>query len=146
MGRKINTSKFISDGIFKLSIGTTDKKNPLVFYIEGSASLKPLSSKDNYNQDISLFRHSFEKGLFELLKTCDFLDKRFILDFETGAKKMAVNRITSLNFQLFLRQSKDRMLDFKDLEKEFMPKLKDVLQNLGGIIAQHHFLLSKKKE
>ena len=50
--KKINSEIKFNDGIFKVKIGTTNKKHPDIIYIEIGTYISPNEEKKSYKNDV----------------------------------------------------------------------------------------------
>ena len=58
MGVRLNSEKKIENEYFKLKIGTTNKINPIVIYVEGKTFISPNEEKGDYSKDIAEIKHA----------------------------------------------------------------------------------------
>ena len=60
---RLNSEKTIANDNFKIKIGTTNKVNPQVVYVEGKTFIKPLVEKDDYSKDVVEMKRSFNRTI-----------------------------------------------------------------------------------
>jgi len=142
---RLNTEKKIDSENFKLKIGTTNKINPLVVYIEGRAFISPQESKEDYSQDISEIKYNFKRAISNGLQESTLFDKNFIVDFQVASKGVSLNKKSFLSFQFLLRQNKNNVLKLKDLKPTAEPFIKGVVNVLEESINKHNFIVTKTK-
>ena len=58
---RLNSEKTINHELFKIKIGTTNKINPKVIYVEGRTFIQPLNEKNNYTTELTGIKRSFNK-------------------------------------------------------------------------------------
>ena len=80
MGVRLNSEKKIENDSFKLKIGTTNKINPMVIYVEGKAFISPEDDKEDYAKDIAEIKHVFKQSISDGLCTTDVFDNKYIID------------------------------------------------------------------
>ena len=119
MAVRLNNEKKIDNEYFKLKIGTTNKINPIVIYVEGKAFICPTEEKDDYSKHISEIKHRFKRGISEGLYGTDVFDGKYIMDFQVASNGISVNKKSFLSFQFLLRQKR------KKLKRPLNPYLKE---------------------
>lgn len=143
---RLNTEKKIESENFKLKIGTTNKINPIVVYIEGRAFISPQEDKDDYSRDISEIKHNFKRAISNtLLQYTDLFDKNFIVDFQVASKGVSLHKKSFLSFQFLLRQNKNNILKLKDLKPSAEPFIRNIVNTLEESINSHNFIVTKTK-
>ena len=135
---RLNSEKKIEHNFFKLKIGTTNKINPNVIYIEGRTFIKPLYEKDNYNPDIINIKRRFNRFLQNYVNNSDIFSNKFILDFQVAQSGIAVNKRSFLSFQFFLK--------LKDIKNNTESEIKNILDELIKEIEKSDFEVSKTKK
>lgn len=142
---RLNTEKRIDSKNFKLKIGTTNKINPIVVYIEGRAFISPQEDKEDYSKDISEIKHNFKHAISTSLQNTKLFDKKFIVDFQVASKGVSLNKKSFLSFQFLLRQNKDNILKLKDLKPSAEPLIINIVNTLEESINNHNFIVTKTK-
>lgn len=142
---RLNSEKKIESEKFKLKIGTTNKTNPIVVYIEGRTFICPQDDKDDYSKDISEIKHSFSRAISQHIQESELFDNKFIVDFQVASKGISLNKKSFLSFQFLLRQNKDNVLKLKDLKVFAEEMILDIVDNLENNIVEHNFVVSKTK-
>jgi hypothetical protein len=144
---RLNSEKKIEHNFFKLKIGTTNKINPNVIYIEGRTFIKPLYEKDNYNPDIINIKRRFNRFLQNYVNNSDIFSNKFILDFQVAQSGIAVNKRSFLSFQFLLKQKNDNnILKLKDIKNNTESEIKNILDELIKEIEKSDFEVSKTKK
>lgn len=142
----LNTEKAIDHRLFKLKIGTTNKNNPLVVYLEGKTFITPTIEKETYRKDISLIEHGFKNNIREMInKTPYFIDK-YILDFQISDAAISVKKKSFLSFELLLKQNTETILPLKEIRKRTETDICSMINGLEETIKLHDFKLSKTKK
>ena len=137
------TSEIIVDNdIFKIKIGTVDKKNPKTVYYECGTFIEPKENKETYKEDVEFF----EKRLKEIAKKLThsinpdsssdkLFDKNYIVNFEIAEDRIAVNKKSYLSFQIFLKQINN--LSFEDISK-YMKTLSLLISTVYKTDIENH--------
>lgn len=105
--KKIGSIIKVNDDEIKLKIGTVDKKNPDVIYLEGGFYIKPIQQKEEYKSDIKKIKDTFDDLIKEVVDNDNNFknDYMFFIDVADGWIKS--NKKSFLSFQLFLKPSTD---------------------------------------
>jgi hypothetical protein len=146
MGVRLNSEKKIENENFKLKIGTTNKINPMVIYVEGKAFISPLEEKDDYSRDISEMKHALKRSISTNLYSADNFDNKYIVDFQVASSGVAVNKKSFLSFQFLLRQKRDNIMKLSDVKAISEGMINNIADALRDSIIEHNFVLSKTKK
>ena len=140
-----NSEKRIDHENFRLKIGTTNRNNPVVVYINGKAFISPNVEKETYNRDIYEMKRSLTNSIRDNIKKTNLFDESFILDFQVAQNGVAKNKKSFLSFQFLLSQKKDRVLKMKDIKKEATETINNIVGSLENAIYEHDFSIYKNK-
>ena len=143
---RLNSEKKIEDENFKLKIGTTNKIDPVVVYVEGRTFISPQEDKDDYSKDISEIKHNFSRAISKNISNSPLFDRKFILDFQVASKGISLTKKSFLSFQFLLRQNKDNVMKLKDLKERCEELIKNIVSSLEENIVEHNFVISKTKK
>ena len=143
---RLNSEKKIESENFKLKIGTTNKTNPLIVYIEGRTFICPIEDKDDYSRDISEIKHHFSRTISKCVHDSNLFENKFIIDFQVASKGISLNKKSFLSFQFLLRQNKDKILKLKDLKLSAEEMIREIVNTLEESIVEHNFVVSKTKK
>lgn len=143
---RLNSEKKIDAENFKLKIGTTNKIDPVVVYVEGRTFISPQDEKDDYSKDISEIKHSLSRAISRNISNSPLFDRKFILDFQVAAKGISLSKKSFLSFQFLLRQNKNNILKLKDLKERCGELIKKIVDSLEENIVEHNFIVSKTKK
>ena len=143
---RLNSEKKIDAENFKLKIGTINKTNPVVVYIEGRTFICPQEEKEDYSRDISEIKHNFSRAISKYVGESEQFDKKFIVDFQVATKGISLNKKSFLSFQFLLRQNKDNVLKLKELKPTAEKMILDIVDTLEENIVKHNFAISKTKK
>ena len=143
---RLNSEKSLQHKTFKLKLGTTNKNNPLVVYVEGHAFICPQEEKDSYTKDISDFKYTLQRSIRNLLCNNDYLQKEYILDFQIANSGIKINKKSFLSFEFLMKQPKEKILKLNDVKKHTEAQIYEVVDTLEKKIRSHNFSLSKTKK
>lgn len=143
---RLNSEKKIEDENFKLKIGTTNKIDPVVVYVEGRTFISPQEDKEDYSKDISEIKHNFSRAISKNISGSPLFDRKFILDFQVASKGISLTKKSFLSFQFLLRQNKDNVMKLKDLKEHCEELIKNIVNSLEENIVEHNFVISKTKK
>ena len=146
MGVRLNSEKKIDNDSFKLKIGTTNKINPIVIYVEGKAFISPLEDKDDYSRDIYEMKHALKQSITSNLCEAKYFDNKYIVDFQVAASGISVNKKSFLSFQFLLRQKRDNVLKLTEIKNGSEKMINNIADALRDSIIEHNFSLSKSKK
>lgn len=146
MGVRLNSEKKIDNDSFKLKIGTTNKINPIVIYVEGKAFISPLEDKDDYSRDIYEMKHALKQSITSNLCEAKYFDNKYIVDFQVAASGISVNKKSFLSFQFLLRQKRDNVLKLTEIKNGSEKMINNIANALRDSIIEHNFSLSKSKK
>lgn len=144
--RKINSEKKIENDKFNLKIGTTNRLNPLVVYIEGRTCISPEEEKESYNRDIYEIKRTLKHSISKNIESCDLFENKFILDFQITESGVAKNKKSALTFQFLLKQNKDNVLKIKDVHDNASEVINNIIKSLEEAIYSHDFAIYKTKK
>lgn len=145
-GVRLNTEKKIEHESFKLKIGTTNKLNPIVVYVEGKAFIAPEAASDDYQKDISEVKHSLRRSISESLSGMDIFDHKFILDFQVATNGISVGKKSFMSFQFLFKQNKDNVRKLSEVKEDASPMVLKIADALRDNITAHGFSISKTKK
>lgn len=143
---RLNSEKKIENEKFKLKIGTTNKTNPIVVYVEGRAFISPQEDKEDYTRDISELKHEFSRAIRQHIADSSIFDNTYILDFQIASKGISLNKKSFLSFQFLLRQNKEKVYKLKDVKALSEDMITSIVSNLAEDIVEHNFVISKTKK
>ena len=143
---RLNNEKKIDSEYFKLKIGTTNKLEPMIIYIEGRTFICPQKDKDDYSKDISELKTGLKRKLSQLLSGTELFDDKFIMDFQIASKGIIKDKKSFLFFQILLRQKKDNILKLKDVKDKSKDFIDELVNHFAQNIMEHNFEITKIKK
>ena len=144
--KRLTSEKSLQHDTFKLKLGTMDKTNPLVVYIDGKVFITPNEEKDSYTKDMKDIKYDLRKTIREKLSNTDFFQNEYILEFQIADSGIKTNKKSFLTFELLLRQPAGRVLKLGDIKKHMEQNIYDIINSLEQNIVEHNFSLSKTKK
>jgi hypothetical protein len=144
--QRLHNEKKIENENFRLKIGTTNKINPLVVYIEGRTFICPSFEKDDYSKEISEIKRSLSQSISRNIRSSSRFDDKYIMDFQVASSGVAKGKKSFLSFQFLLRQNKDDVLNLKELKEQEIGTINNIVDALQESILTHNFSLSKTKK
>lgn len=143
---RLNSEKTINHNLFKIKMGTTNKINPKVIYVEGRTFIQPLIEKNSYTTELSMIKRGFNKIIQDFINTNDLFSKKYILDFQVAQSGILVSKRSFLSFQFLLKQkNEDKILKLKEVKEKTEDSIQDVLNNLTSCIKECDFNVTKTK-
>lgn len=144
-GTRSNCEKKIENETFKLKLGTTNKNEPYVIYLEGRTFICP-TEDDDYSKQISEIKHMFKREISDMAHKSIFFEDGYILNFQVASSGIAVNKKSFLSFQIFLRQNKNNLLKVVDLKNVASENISSLIGKFSEILSSYGFGLSKTKK
>lgn len=126
--KKINSEVKISNDIFKIKVGTTDKKNPEIVYFEIGCYISPRNFLESYSQSIEKIEKSIKNDLSSILCTSELCEKDFIFVSDVADIRILKNKKSYMEIQLFVKPKKSiKCKKFSEitekLNNEFLVKI-----------------------
>jgi len=143
---RLNSEKTISNENFKIKIGTTNKVNPQVVYVEGKTFIKPLFEKDDYSKNIGEIKRSFNRIIQDNLNGHELYLPKYIFDFQVAQSGVSVNKKSFLTFQFLIRQRQDKMIiKLKDIKAASESLINKIVDEFSEQVKSHDFTITKTK-
>ena len=147
-GVRLNSEKKLECDGFKLKVGTTNKTNPIVIYVEGRGFISPSEEKEkeDYSKDISEIKHVFKASISDKLHENKHFDNKFIVDFQIASSGIAVKKKSFLSFQYLLRQNEENVKKLIDIKNTYSNMFISIADELRDAIIEKGYVLSKTKK
>lgn len=147
-GVRLNSEKKLECDGFKLKVGTTNKTNPIVIYVEGRGFISPSEEKEkeDYSKDISEIKHVFKTSISDKLHENKHFDNKFIVDFQIASSGIAVKKKSFLSFQYLLRQNEENVKKLIDIKNTYSNMFISIADELRDVIVEKGYVLSKTKK
>lgn len=101
--KKIKSESKFKDGDFKIKIGTMDKKNPEVIYIELGSYISPIEEKKTYKPNISNIERETKSVVSTILHESGLCKSDFIFVSEIADERIAKDKKSYLEMQVFVK-------------------------------------------
>jgi hypothetical protein len=137
--KKINSETTIENDLFKIKIGTTDKKNPEIIYIEIGCYISPNEEKE-YGPIIDDIEKGINNFIGEMVGPNSICEKDYIFIFDIAEERITKKKKSYMEMQIFLKVIKEiRSLKFSNIVEKFkeeyiskiLPVVKMYLNNNG---------------
>lgn len=143
--QRLSTEKKLNSDFFRVKIGTMNKSNPQVLYVEGRTFISP-QEEDDYYSYMAQFRKNMNKYIVDTINKFGCFDNRYILDFQVANSGIKVGKKSFLSFQLFLRQKQDNIKSLKEMKGTLQNFVDNVLFSLKENIIENGFNIYKTKK
>ena len=90
------------DNGIRMRVGTLDKKQHDVIYVDMSTYLKPIENKMSYIDDIKYLRVSMGKRMSDIIKKDGRFSKDFIFNFDISDSRIKYGKKTFLTFNYYV--------------------------------------------
>ena len=118
MARLINSEQKYQNPNFKIKVGTTNKKSPNVIYIQLGTYIKPIEIKDSFSDYILSFNKDTKHYLSKLIDEKKNCCKDFILITDIADERIAKDKKSYLDLQIFIKPKEDKKEAFKNIAKK----------------------------
>lgn len=145
-GVRLNSEKRIEHPNFKIKLGTTNKTNPEVVYIEGRTFISPLEEQGDYTRDINDMRFGLKSSINQHIRENNIFDGKFILDFQVASSGIKPTKKSFLSFQFILRQKGEIIPRLLDIKKQSEPMILLIINDLQNKILDKGFTVSINKK
>lgn len=147
--KKIGSIIKFNNKDMKLKIGTVDKKNPEVIYLEGGFYVKPIvqKEKNEYKYDINQIKNVFEDLIKDCINKEHMFDKEYMFFSDIAYEWLKLDKESFLSFQIYLKPSTNIL----EKEKNFSNVMKYVKDNFNynisvkEIFEKYGYEISKTK-
>lgn len=132
--KKINSEVKIDNNLFKIKIGTTDKKNPNVIYVEIGSYISPIEDIDAYTLHIEEIEKSTKNYLTDLLNKNESYEKDFIFISDVADERITKGKRSYIEMQIFVKPKlKLNCQKFSEISNKFnmecVNKILPVIEN-----------------
>lgn len=112
--KKIGSVIKLNNEDIKLKIGTVDKKNPDVIYLEGGFYVKPIIEKDDYKNDMELIKNTFNDLIKDYVKNNNNFKNNFMFFTDVADDWLKFDKKSFFSFQVFLKPSDNLLKEQKN--------------------------------
>ena len=118
MAKLINSEQKYQNSNFKIKVGTVNKKNPDVVYIQLGTYITPTGVKDSFSEYILFFDKETKRYLSRLIDEKKNCQKDFILVTDIADERIAKNKKSYLALQIFVKPKEEKKETFKNIAKK----------------------------
>lgn len=139
--KKIKSESKFTDDSFKIKIGTMDKKNPEVIYIELGSYISPVEEKKSYKPNVSNIERETKSLIGNVLQNSGLCKSDFIFVSDIADERIAMSKKSYFEMQVFVKPTDDikNSIKFVDLTKKFndecvskmIPSIKQYIEENG---------------
>jgi hypothetical protein len=132
------------NGNFNIKIGTSDRLNPAVIYLEANAWVEPMEDYDYaemYNNILPFFKKLLKKYVNEYNNL--FSDK-FIFDIDFPFTNLKYKRKKYLSFSVFFKQRKCNM-NLKEITDLISQTISPYIEQISDYFVMNDFSMRRKK-
>ena len=139
--KKIKSESKFQDNDFKIKIGTIDKKNPEVIYIELGSYITPKEEMESYKPCISKLEREAKSLIGDIIQKSDMCKNDFIFVSDIADERITMNKKSYFELQLFIKPLENikNVCKFTELTKKFnencvseiVPCVKQCITNNG---------------
>lgn len=144
--KRSSVEKKIDNRFFRLKLGTVNRMNPEVIYLEGKTFIIPIDEDRDYSNTLKVIR----KGLSRIVNNALFNNKHFksnyILDLQVANSGVILDKKSFLTFQLLLRQKSESINDLKRVKSNCESFFNSITNELSNFIKEHGFVITKTKK
>lgn len=142
---RLNSEKKINCDNFKLKIGTINKKNPKVIYIDGSTFIIPLFESNNYDNDIFQLKKIFLSEIKKYFVKTNLFSNKFIFNLDIKSNGLKKDKKSFLAFQCHLLQE-NKINTLSTVKKNTEITLNNFIKSIENDIIGHNFMINKYKK
>lgn len=147
MAERTNSECKIEHNKFNLRIGTTNRKNPLVVYVEGKTFISPNVEKESYGNDIYIIKKSLRESIAKNVKNNKHFEDNIIFDFQVAQNGISVGKKSFLTFQFLIKQKQNEVsVKIKEIREKSLPLVMSVISDLDNTISKNNFSIFKSKK
>lgn len=145
MINRLNSENKIEHNFFTLKLGTTNKQNPQVIYIEGRTFISPNEDKDSYEKDLRDLKIFLKKKIYQALVNSDYFWKEYILDFQIANSGVRLGKKSFLSFEVLLKQRGKNVLKLKEIKNNCQDTILEIINSFKDEIIRKGFCVTKTK-
>lgn len=144
--KRLNDERKLEHTSFSLKLGTTNKLNPIVIYVEAKTFITPMVEKDSYNKDINEIKRQLKNGIRDKIISSNHFLNEYILDFQIANNGIRCEKKSNLTFEVLLKQPKNNILKINEIKDKIEQNINTMLDDLQNSIIEHNFSINKYKK
>lgn len=148
-GKRVCSEIKTNLGDFKYLIGTMDRKNPSIVYIELNGYMVPTFNSVEYASKIEKTEKEFRKLVDKIInKNSHYFSTNSIFSFDVAEKRMSFNKKSFFSISIFFTLTNEykKTSNFKLMADEITNLFSKYKTNIEDIFMINGFLLSKTKK
>ena len=140
--RRLNKEYCIDTGLpLSMKIGTVNRENPTVIYINGKTWLEGNNETQNGKSSI---KTALRSGIRKLMCEHDLFEQQYILDFDFNSDADN-NKRRFCSFEFFLRQKGETVEDLKTLQSRLAGSIAVMARDISESFHESGYRPHKKK-
>lgn len=146
--KTMTSEKSIKSEIFKIKIGTLNKKNPTTMYVEAGTYITPKDTTTNYKNEIADIDKQLKIKTKKIFENTSIVENDFILVTDVAVSRLSPERGTHYTIQVHFRPEKTTLTSktaFKDICNDMQLCCDECFSEYVNIISEHGFVCNKTK-
>lgn len=133
------------EGNIEVSIGTTDRINPIVIYINFKTWLF-VDDNGNYSEELSNLSRRIRYLTKKTLINNSLFESKYILDFDMNGETFTKRKIKYLDVGIYLKQKSEQPLSIVSLKDMLKDNLLDMSQEIETSLIDNGFKVNRSKK
>lgn len=147
--KRIKSESKFQDNDFKIKIGTMDKKNPEVVYIELGSYISPKEEKETYKPYISRIEKKTKSLIEDVIQESGMCKNGFIFVSDIADGRIAMNKKSYFEMQVFVKPTDEIKAcgKFVDLTKKINEEcVSKIIPGIKKYIKENGFEYYKSRK
>ena len=147
--KKIKSESKFQDNDFKIKIGTMDKKNPEVVYIELGSYISPKEEMETYKPYISRIEKKTKSLIEDVIQESGMCKNGFIFVSDIADERVAMNKKSYFEMQVFVKPTDEIKScgKFVDLTKKINEEcVSKIIPGIKKYITENGFEYYKSRK
>lgn len=147
--KRIKSESKFQDNDFKIKIGTMDKKNPEVVYIELGSYISPKEEKETYKPYISRIEKKTKSLIEDVIRESGMCKNGFIFVSDIADGRIAMNKKSYFEMQVFVKPTDEIKAcgKFVDLTKKINEEcVSKIIPGIKKYIKENGFEYYKSRK
>lgn len=147
--KRIKSESKFQDNDFKIKIGTMDKKNPEVVYIELGSYISPKEEKETYKPYISRIEKKTKSLIEDVIQESGMCKNGFIFVSDIADERIAMNKKSYFEMQVFVKPTDEIKAcgKFVDLTKKINEEcVSKIIPGIKKYIKENGFEYYKSRK
>ena len=147
--KRIKSESKFQDNDFKIKIGTVDKKNPEVVYIELVSYISPKEERETYKPYISRIEKKTKSLIEDVIQESGTCKNGFIFVSDIADERVAMNKKSYFEMQVFVKPTDETKAcgKFVDLTKKINEEcVSKIIPGIKKYITENGFEYFKSRK